>query len=319
MRRLLVRLTVVGTAAAVILLAAYLFIPGGQIGIESRNRSGSVGPSGHVRQLESRIRELSSRLSESERRVAEWEDSWRRGEVPEYTRERWKSQGRPAWPGLREHRTPGAGAGTDSTRAAGRRPAEAPDTASAAPHGAQGTKTAAKKAAHPDKEPASADAGKAARGEPRYVGGLLGLYYQGRHFENLKLVMTDYEVDFDFADQSPDRIIIEDNFSIKWVGYVKIAREANYTFHTLSDDGVRLWIDGRPVINNWGDHAATHNSGGISLKEGYHSLRLDFYENGGVAEIRLYWSCDRFAREIVPPANLYHDPDYEKKVIRELR
>jgi len=319
MRRLLVRLTVVGTAAAVVLLAAFLFIPGGQIGIESRDQSGAASSNGHIRQLESHIRELSSRLSESERRVAEWEDSWQRGEAPEYALERWKLQGRPAWPGRRDYQASGAGAGTDSTRAAGRRPSEAPDMASQAPHGAPGTKAAVKKAAHPDKVPASADAGKAASGEPRYVGGLLGLYYQGRHFENLKLVMTDYEVDFDFADRSPDRIIIEDNFSIRWVGYVKIDREANYTFHTLSDDGVRLWIDGRPVINNWGDHAATQNSGGISLKEGYHSLRLDFYENGGVAQIRLYWSCDRFAREIVPPANLYHDPDYEKKVLRELR
>jgi len=82
---------------------------------------------------------------------------------------------------------------------------------------------------------------------------------------------------------------------------------------------VRLWVAGRPVIDNWGDHGATWNSGDIYLKKGYHSLRLDFYENGGVATIKLCWSSEHFVREIIPPAYLSHDPEIEQKLKKELR
>jgi hypothetical protein len=41
-----------------------------------------------------------------------------------------------------------------------------------------------------------------------------------------------------------------------------------YTFHTTSDDGVRLWVDGKLIIDNWSNHAAMDNSGTIALTAG---------------------------------------------------
>jgi hypothetical protein len=131
--------------------------------------------------------------------------------------------------------------------------------------------------------------------------------------------MTDYEVNFDFEDRAPDMIMNEDQFSIRWSGFVKVDAEGKYKFHALSDDGVRLWVGGQRVINNWGDHSARLDTGEIQLKEGYHPLCLEFYENGGSAVIRLYWSCDRFPMELIPPASLYHDPEAAEKARAQLR
>ena len=272
----------------------------------------------HIEELEQRASRLKERLGKSERRLAQWENNYHKGEIPQYFLKRMKRLGYHVKPhrgapwapesasNLERERAGVKRAGTSTSHGSSMRPATAGRT------GKTHDKNRGDDAGTKEKD-------GTAKEEPRYVGGLLGLYYQGRRFDELKLVMTDYEVDFDFANGSPDRLIIEDNYSIRWVGYLKIDREANYTFRTLSDDGVRLWVGGRPVISNWGDHAATYNSGKVRLKEGYHPLRLDFYENGGVAAIKLYWSSDRFSMEIIPPANLYHDPAREDKARKELR
>lgn len=262
-----------------------------------------------TRQLETQVRELSRRLNATERRLVRWEECWQEGKAPRYYRERRQSARQPG-----ENHPPERGfakrGGTPAVVAArsdpgGREPGK----------GMQ--KPAAAKAQSGRSDAVAAQVKVAQKRERRYVGGLLGLYYQGRNFDNRKLIMTDYEVDFDFGHRSPDAIIVEDNFSIRWVGFVRIDHAGTYKFQTLSDDGVRLWVAGRRVINNWGDHAATHNSGKIYLKEGHHPLRLDFYEHGGVALIKLFWSGNGFPMEIISSANLYHDPDLEEKLRTE--
>lgn len=274
-------------------------------------------PSERIERLEHRVRELSDLLSESEHRVAEWEDSWPEGEAPDYFRKRAKAGSR-RMPASHER----GGALSERSGTPADRPAGTGHTGRTEGRGTEtgritGTASAAE-AGKPDGRGGKEAAAEQPE-EPRRVGGLLGLYYQGRRFEELKLVMTDYEVDFDFQDRSPDRLIAEDGFSVRWRGFVKVDHETDYTFHTLSDDGVRLWVDGRPVISNWGDHAPKLDSGKIRLKEGYHSLRLDFYENGGTAVIKLYWSSERIQMEIIPPASLCHDLESEEKARRELR
>src|SRR2546422_721284 len=78
------------------------------------------------------------------------------------------------------------------------------------------------------------------------------------------------------------------------------------TFHTVSDDGVRLWVNGQLIIDNWTDHAPTENSGTIALTAGQrYDIRMDFYENGGGAVAQLYWSSPTITRHIIPQSQLY--------------
>ncbi|MFO8008656.1 MAG: PA14 domain-containing protein, partial [Candidatus Brocadiia bacterium] len=79
-----------------------------------------------------------------------------------------------------------------------------------------------------------------------------------------------------------------------------------YTFTTRSDDGVRLWVNGQSVIDNWTDHGPTYDSGTIALSAGTkYDIQLDYYENGGGAVIELYWSSASQAEEIIPQSQLY--------------
>ena len=79
-----------------------------------------------------------------------------------------------------------------------------------------------------------------------------------------------------------------------------------YTFHTLSDDGVRLWVNRVQVINNWTDHSPTENVGSSDLVAGQlYDIRMEFYENGGGAVAALSWSAPDLPVEIIPQTQLY--------------
>lgn len=97
-----------------------------------------------------------------------------------------------------------------------------------------------------------------------------------------------------------------DNFSVKWTGKLKVSFDDNYTFYTISDDGVRLWIDGRLIINNWTVHPATEDRGDDYLVAGDHDIKLEFYEGPGLASIKLCWSSGHFSKAIIPSSHLYH-------------
>ncbi len=141
--------------------------------------------------------------------------------------------------------------------------------------------------------------------------GLVGLYFTGTSLQNHKLTRIDDTDNFDFKNGPPEPSLPKDRFSISWIGYIYIQQEGNYTFYTSSDDGVRLYIDGRAVIWNWTDHGNTLNNVYLHLKEGYHAVRLDYYENGGYSIIKLWWASTTFGRQIIPSHVLYHHDEQE--------
>jgi hypothetical protein len=96
-----------------------------------------------------------------------------------------------------------------------------------------------------------------------------------------------------------------DNFSARWTGYVTPEYSEEYTFLTMTDDGVRLWVDGQPVIDNWTDHGPTEDTGTVALTAGEKvELRMEFYEKGGGAMATLLWESASCGREIIPAERL---------------
>jgi hypothetical protein len=102
------------------------------------------------------------------------------------------------------------------------------------------------------------------------------------------LVRADNSIDFNWGDGSPDPSIPSDNFSVRWTRNVDF-NQGTYRFTATSDDGVRLYIDGALVIDQWYDRTATSNSVQINLSAGTHALRLEYYEHLGDAEVTLSW------------------------------
>jgi hypothetical protein len=82
---------------------------------------------------------------------------------------------------------------------------------------------------------------------------------------------------------------------------IEVPASATYTFHTQTDDGIRLYINGQLIINNWTDHGDTHDSGDIALAAGrQYEIILEWYENGGGAICELSWESPTIAREAIP-------------------
>ena len=141
----------------------------------------------------------------------------------------------------------------------------------------------------------------------RTVPGLKAYYFDNIDLTGLKLIRTDDIVEFDWGSGAPDAAIRPDTFSARWTGYVEPRYSETYTFHTLSDDGVRLWVDGRLIIDNWTDHGFQEDTGTIELTAGRkYDLKLEFYENGGAAGIILSWSSPSHAKETIPKSQLSH-------------
>ncbi len=137
-------------------------------------------------------------------------------------------------------------------------------------------------------------------------GGLTGTYFNNADLSAQALMRTDAAVDFDWGAGSPDLSIGPDTFSVRWTGRVKPRYAQTYTFHTVSDDGVRLRVNGVLLIDNWADHAPTEDSGTIALAaDQLYDVTMEFFEAGGGAVARLLWSSASQAKEVVPASRLF--------------
>ena len=148
---------------------------------------------------------------------------------------------------------------------------------------------------------------------PAGTGGLSATYYDNVDLTGATVSRVDPTVDFVWGAGGPATGIAADTFSARWVGSVQPAATGTYTFFTESDDGVRLWVNGQQVVNNWTDHARTENSGTIGLTGGVrYAIRMEFYERGGDAVARLLWSGPSTAKTVIQQSAL--DPRFGARI-----
>jgi hypothetical protein len=144
--------------------------------------------------------------------------------------------------------------------------------------------------------------------------GLLGAYYGNvgsrvsRRFTHLVFSRIDPFVGFDWNTGSPDPSLTADYFQVRWTGQLVPTYSSNYTFYVVADDGVRLWLDGNLIIDQWNDQAATvFYSDSIYLDCAPHDIKMEFYEDTQDAVAALGWQGDMVSAQIIPQANLYPD------------
>ncbi len=136
--------------------------------------------------------------------------------------------------------------------------------------------------------------------------GLRGQYFDNMNFTDLKVTRTDATVNFDWGGGTPDPAIAVDTFTTRWQGKVEPQYSETYTFYTHSDDGVRSWVNGQLLIDKWIDQGPTEWSGQIALTGGQrYDVVMEFYENGGGAMAKLWWSSSSQAKQIIPQSRLY--------------
>jgi parallel beta-helix repeat protein len=137
--------------------------------------------------------------------------------------------------------------------------------------------------------------------------GLNAEYFDRPNFTNSRLKRSEQTVNFNWGNGSPAPTTIAPNtFSARYSGELSAPTSGSYTFYVTADDGVRLNLAGQRVVNDFADHPARTATGTVNLTAGVRlPLKLEYYENTGLASLKLEWSGPNLARQVIPASALF--------------
>jgi hypothetical protein len=93
-----------------------------------------------------------------------------------------------------------------------------------------------------------------------------------------------------------------DHFALEFTGFVKVPADGLYTFFTRSDDGSRLTIDDRVVVENDGMHPPREAAGLIRLLAGLHPIKVQFFESAGDELLQVFYEGPGVSKQEIPAA-----------------
>lgn len=135
--------------------------------------------------------------------------------------------------------------------------------------------------------------------------GLLYSYYEGSFnnlpdFSKLNSVSSGYVNTFDLSIRKKN-----DNFAVVFEGKIDIATSGNYTFYTNSDDGSKLYINNKEVVNNDGLHGNIEKSGSVSLSVGQHEIKVAYFDKTGGEILGVHYAGPGVSKQVIPEHKLY--------------
>ncbi len=129
-------------------------------------------------------------------------------------------------------------------------------------------------------------------------------YYEGSwrnipEFDSLVPVSNGQSSTFSLLPRQQDN-----NYGFEFITRLTVPESGQYTFHTSSDDGSSLSIDGTSIVDNDGLHANRERSGSVVLEQGTYTVSVKFFERAGLDSLAVTWSGPGFAREQLHNAQL---------------
>jgi PA14 domain len=139
------------------------------------------------------------------------------------------------------------------------------------------------------------------------VSGLTGTYYDVSDFTGPTLTRVDTAIDFAWGTGAPLAGIQPTTYAVLWTGQIQAPTTEEYTFFVTSGGGARLMVNGKPITNNWGDHAVITDLGKINMVGGQKvDLRLEYYRNTtNPGTIKLEWQSATQAKAVVPSSRFF--------------
>ena len=143
--------------------------------------------------------------------------------------------------------------------------------------------------------------------------GVTGAYYNSPDVPNPKYLASQFiisqvdpTINFDVNGTRPAGVP-HDNIGVIWTGAVKAPVNGAYVFTTASDDGIRLYIDGALVIDNFVyQGTTTRSTAPLTFTAGsYHTVRVTWFQGGGGGVAQLSWSYPGQSQQIVPTYALF--------------
>ena len=119
-------------------------------------------------------------------------------------------------------------------------------------------------------------------------------------FDSLKPISSGIVKDFDIGSKQGS-----DNYGFVFDGLIKIPADGVYNFYISSDDGSKLFIDDKILVNNDGLHGIVEKSNEIPLAKGYHAIKVVFFERNGGDALQVQWQGPGFTAQIIPASALF--------------
>ena len=103
------------------------------------------------------------------------------------------------------------------------------------------------------------------------------------------------------------------DYSQIWLGLIEIPTDQPIAFSAEADDGLRLNLDRTSIIDGWSKDGA--RQGTFRAEAGKRvPLRLDYFQDGGVGHLRLYWQWQGRERELIPASAFFHTAEQKERV-----
>ena len=131
-------------------------------------------------------------------------------------------------------------------------------------------------------------------------------YYEGE-FKNLEEVKTkgvkkdNGTMPYFIVDEAP----VEDHYAYEFTSYINIPETAVYRFFINSDDGAKLYIDGKLLIDNDGSHSAARKGQKIALNKGFHEIKIEYFEDYMGQELKVRMLSRNMPEQLIPENMLY--------------
>jgi len=130
--------------------------------------------------------------------------------------------------------------------------------------------------------------------------GLKGEYFNNKDLQGAPVVTRiDEQINFNWFTGSPVAQLPTDNFSARWTGKIVPTVSGTYLLGARADDGVRIYIDDKLLVDDWRDNGAKTVTKPIELESGRaYKIRIEYYDRYASAEARLIWTPPQLAKTL---------------------
>jgi transcriptional regulator with XRE-family HTH domain len=142
--------------------------------------------------------------------------------------------------------------------------------------------------------------------------GLRAQHFTPKDFQTFQFEQIEPCIRFNWGHAAPQARsgkprIHSDHFSVRFTGWVEPRFSERYTFQLVADDGVRLWVNDKLLVDDWVVQGkAGSRRGDIALEAGRrYAIKLEYFEASAKASLVLNWWSDSQPREVVPQSQLY--------------
>jgi hypothetical protein len=129
---------------------------------------------------------------------------------------------------------------------------------------------------------------------PTGSGGPLLNAFNGCYYNNLTLsgtpalIRSDNQINFNFAAGAPGPEVNLTGFSARWQGNFTF-EDAAYTLVAYASDGIRMYVDGGLVLNQWKDQTGSGYRARVTMTPGTHLITVEYYDNNSAGMANVYW------------------------------